>query len=155
MRRRPRPSTRTAASRADRADPLPDLDALYDDDEVPAALPRVWARALDAEPQAWPVWTHGDLHARNIVIADDGGLGAVIDWGDLGAADPAVDLSVLWTVLDPALHSAFCAGYGPVDGALHARARGWALIFGVIFAGLADDPGAVTIGERTLLRLQD
>jgi aminoglycoside phosphotransferase (APT) family kinase protein len=141
---------------AEREDPLPALAALHGG-TPPRPLGRVWARALEAEaiaPAAHRVWTHGDLHARNILVAADGGLAGVLDWGDVGAADPAVDLSLLWTVLDPAQHGLFCGGYGPVDGPLLARARGWALAFATIFAGLTDDPGAVAIGRRTLAQLQ-
>lgn len=138
---------------AAREDPLPALQALHDG-AAPRALTRVWRRALAAEAPGPPVWIHGDLHARNLLVAPGGGLAAVLDWGDLGAGDPAVDLSVMWTVLEPADHGTFCAGYGPVDGPLLARARGWALVFGVVFAGLAGDPGAVALGRRTLARLQ-
>lgn len=140
----------------EREDPLPALAALGDGD-VPQPLRRVWARALEAEahaPASQRVWIHGDLHARNLLVTAGGGLAGIIDWGDVGVGDPAVDLSAMWTVLDPAQHGPFCAGYGPVDGPLLARARGWALAFGVIFAGLQDDPGAVTLGRRTLARLQ-
>ncbi len=78
---------------------------------------------------------------------------AVIDWGDMAGGDPAVDLSVLWTLLDPSEHQAFCSAYGPVEGHLLVRARGWALVFGVIFAGRPEDEGAVRIGTGTLERL--
>jgi aminoglycoside phosphotransferase (APT) family kinase protein len=138
---------------AAREDPLPALQALHDSG-LPGALARTWHRALEADAPGLPVWIHGDLHPRNLLVAPDGGLAAILDWGDLGAGDPAVDLSLLWTVLDPADHGVFCAGYGSVEGPLLARARGWALVFGAIFAGLTGDPGAVAIGRRTLTRLQ-
>lgn len=138
---------------SERPDPLPDLDALYDG-APPRGLGRVWRRALAAPDTGWRTWTHGDLHARNLLVAPGGRLAAIIDWGDLGVADPAVDLSALWTVLDPGLHGVFCSAYGPVEGTLLERARGWALVFAAIFASLDDDPGAVAIGRRTLERLQ-
>lgn len=138
---------------AERPDPLPALTALHDG-AVPRPLQRVWRRALAAGPPGPLAWTHGDLHARNVLGAPDGSLVAIIDWGDVGAGDPAVDLSALWTVLHPADHTAFCSTYGPVDGPLLDRARGWALVFGTIFAGLAEDPDAVALGRRTLARLQ-
>lgn len=140
---------------AARPDPLPALGALHAG-AVPRPLQRVWRRALAAAPPGPPTWTHGDLHARNVLGAPDGGLVAVIDWGDLGAGDPAVDLSALWTVIHPADHTVFCSTYGPVDGPLLDRARGWALVFGTIFAGLDQDqdPDAVALGRRTLARLQ-
>jgi aminoglycoside phosphotransferase (APT) family kinase protein len=131
-----------------RPSPLAGLQRLFDG-APPAALGRVWARGLAAPVPSQRRWVHGDLHARNLVV-DDGELRAVIDWGDLAGGDPAVDLSVLWTVLDPSEHSAFCEEYGPVEGDVHARARGWALAFAVIFAELREDPVAVRIGQRAL-----
>ncbi|MCW3041199.1 MAG: serine/threonine protein kinase [Solirubrobacterales bacterium] len=140
---------------AGRPDPLEALEALCDR-EAPRPLTRCWRRALAAAPAPTTLrWIHGDLHARNLIVAADGGLAAIIDWGDVAGGDPAVDLSVLWTVLEPGLHGAFCAGYGPVEGALLDRARGWALCFGVIFAALEDDPDAAALGRLTLTRLQE
>lgn len=149
------PSPYRGVPLAEREDPRPALDGLHDG-SAPSALHRIWTRALAAEeaaPRSHPTWIHGDLHARNLVLSDGGELRAIIDWGDLGAGDPAVDLSVLWTVLEAGLHTSFCAGYGPLDGVLLARARGWALVFGVIFAGIEGDDGAAAIGRRTLQRL--
>jgi aminoglycoside phosphotransferase (APT) family kinase protein len=82
--------------------PLRDRDAavvqrLGDRDRYPraAALRAIWAQALAAK--AWdgpPMMLHGDLHPGNILLADDGSLAGVIDFGDVGAGDPAVDLAV-------------------------------------------------------------
>jgi aminoglycoside phosphotransferase (APT) family kinase protein len=136
---------------AERPSPLDALHRVFDG-APPRTLLRIWERALHAPVPGHRWWIHGDLHARNLVM-DGTVLEAVIDWGDMAGGDPAVDLSVLWTVMDPVEHTAFCAAYGPVDGDLLLRARGWALLFGALFATMDDDPGMQAIGRRTLGQL--
>ena len=76
---------------------------------------------------------HGDLHARQLLIAD-GRLGGVIDWGDAHLGDPAVDLAVAHALLPPDARAAFLAAYGEVEPetwklarlrALHVSAALW------------------------------
>jgi aminoglycoside phosphotransferase (APT) family kinase protein len=101
------------------------LAALGDRLDVDAAA-AVWEEALGAP--AWdrpPVWIHGDLDARNLLVAD-GRLRAVIDFGCLGAGDPACDVMVAWKLLRPAERRLFRDALA-VDEATWARARGWAL----------------------------
>jgi aminoglycoside phosphotransferase (APT) family kinase protein len=38
---------------------------------------------------------HGDVHAMNIMCSADGRLLAIIDWGDSGWGDPAVDFAAI------------------------------------------------------------
>ncbi len=90
-----------------------------------------WNAALRAP--AWEgasVWIHGDLHSGNLLAAH-GRLSAVIDFGCLGVGDPACDLMAAWTFLSAESREAFRAA-SPVDEATWARARGWALSFGLI-----------------------
>lgn len=117
-------------------------------------LDAVWQDALDAPPAPVRTWIHGDLHVRNLVCRH-GDLAAVLDWGDLCAGDPAVDLGVRWTVLDPATVDAFDAAYGPIDAALEARARGWAALFCAIVADTHrdDDPAWAALARGALERL--
>lgn len=49
-----------------------------------------------------PVWLHGDLHPAHVVVSD-GALAGVIDFGDMCAGDPAVDLAAA-RVLGPTRH---------------------------------------------------
>lgn len=87
---------------------------------------RAWEAAL-ALP-AWegqPVVVHADLHPLNL-IAQDGALAAVIDWGGFGAGDPALDLICAWTVLEAPGRAAFRQRLA-VDDATWAR--GWAYAF--------------------------
>ncbi|MBE1462190.1 aminoglycoside phosphotransferase family protein [Kibdelosporangium phytohabitans] len=98
--------------------------------DVPAAL-AVWDEALAAPGWDAPgVWLHGDLHSGNL-LAVDGRLSAVIDFGLLAVGDPAVDLMVAWTMFDEHARPAFRAATG-LDEATWVRGRGWALSFAVL-----------------------
>ena len=91
-----------------------------------AAVSAAWETAL--QTPAWtggPAWTHGDLLPSNI-LARDGRLAAVIDFGNMGIGDPAVDLIPAWTLFGPAGRAAFREAVGAEEGSW-ARARGFAL----------------------------
>jgi aminoglycoside phosphotransferase (APT) family kinase protein len=86
----------------------------------------VWEAALRAP--AWvrpPVWVHGDLDARNLLVRE-GRLSAVVDFGCLGVGDPACDVAVAWKVLSRETRADFRSALS-VDDATWARARGWVL----------------------------
>ena len=96
-----------------------------------APLTRAWNAALEIEP--WdkpPVWLHGDIHAGNL-LTEQGRLTAVIDFGGLGAGDPACDLMVAWNLLSAEARATFRSKL-TVDGATWGRARGWALSVAVV-----------------------
>lgn len=91
----------------------------------------IWALALEVpEWTGEPVWLHGDLHAHNL-IANDGQLSAVIDFGLLGVGDPATDLMVAWKMFDAEARAVFREAL-QADDATWTRARGWALYSGVV-----------------------
>jgi aminoglycoside phosphotransferase (APT) family kinase protein len=95
------------------------------------AVTAAWEGALEAP--AWdgpPVWLHGDLQSGNL-LAVDGRLSAVIDFGCLGVGDPACDVMVAWTYLSADTREAFRRAL-PVDDATWVRGRGWALSVGLI-----------------------
>jgi aminoglycoside phosphotransferase (APT) family kinase protein len=101
------------------------LESLRDEIDVEAAT-ALWDAALAAP--AWnrlPVWVHGDLQAGNL-LATGGRLSAVIDFGCLGAGDPAVDLLPAWNLFSGEAREAFRAELN-VDDATWARGQGWAL----------------------------
>ena len=94
------------------------------------AATMVWEAAL--QTPVWdkpPVWIHGDLYSGNM-LAIDGQLSAVIDFGGLGVGDPACDLLVAWLLFSAEMRNIFRATLS-VDDATWARGRGWALNFGV------------------------
>ena len=95
------------------------------------AVTAVWEAALQAP--AWrgpPVWIHGDLQSGNL-LARQGRLSAVIDFGCLGVGDPACDVMAAWMLLSAETRDVFRAAL-QVDDATWARGRGWALSVGLI-----------------------
>jgi aminoglycoside phosphotransferase (APT) family kinase protein len=72
-----------------------------------------------------PVWVHGDPAPGNL-LARDGRLSAVIDFGTLAVGDPAVDLIGAWTSLDPQGREVFRDKLG-VDDDTWLRGRVWGL----------------------------
>lgn len=143
---------------ADRRETVtPRLERLAGHPAVTAAVREAWQAGLDAAPAATACWVHGDLHARNVLVAS-GRLAAVIDWGDICRGDPATDLAAVWMLLDSAEVRRQCMshyrGAGPADW---QRARGWAVSFGTVLleTGLADNPRHAAMGETTLRRLAE
>ncbi|QUF05728.1 phosphotransferase [Actinosynnema pretiosum subsp. pretiosum] len=69
-------------------------------DEVDSvALQDIWSDAVNApEWEAPPVRLDGDLPPAN-VITNNGALTGVVDFGEMRAGDPAVDLSAAWKPL--------------------------------------------------------
>jgi len=105
----------------------------------PRLITAAWDRALAAPP--WdraPVWVHADLYPVNL-LARQHRLAGVIDFGGLGAGDPAIDLLPAWAWLTAPTRGLFRARVRP-DDATWARGRGWALSLGL---------GAVRYYRRT------
>lgn len=95
------------------------------------AVTAVWEEALGApEWDGPPVWIHGDLDARNLLVRQ-GRLSAVLDFGSLGVGDPATDVMVAWKALSAHTRKIFRTALA-VDDATWARARGWAVSQAVI-----------------------
>jgi aminoglycoside phosphotransferase (APT) family kinase protein len=106
------------------------LAELHETIDTDAAL-AAWESAL-ATPD-WdgpPTWLHGDLQAGNL-LAREGRLSAVIDFGCFGVGDPACDFMVAWTYFSADTRDVFRAAL-PIDDATWARGRGWALSIGLI-----------------------
>jgi len=127
-----------------RGDPLVDLDGdmrrmLDECREIDGlhldvdAAERGWDDAI-ALPAAHGVgeigWYHGDLLAENL-LAREGRLVAVLDFGALSVGNPAVDLAGAWELLDPAARITFREAVG-VDEEEWALARGWSLALAIM-----------------------
>lgn len=92
------------------------------------AAREVWQKAVAADPwRGAPQFVHGDLHPANVVVRD-GKLVGVVDFGDLGAGDPAADLSAAWILLPAGSADRFFEAYGRADESDMTRARGWAVM---------------------------
>lgn len=89
------------------------------------AAEEIWDRALRSSWDGRPVWFHGDIAAGNLLLKD-GALAAVIDFGTCGAADPACDLAIAWTMLTGESRAAFRDRL-QVDDGTWLRGQGWAL----------------------------
>lgn len=91
-----------------------------------APIRELWAHTL-ATP-VWsgkPVWVHGDPAPANL-LARDGRLSAVIDFGTLAVGDPAVDLIAAWSVFDADSRKVFRDKLN-VDDDTWTRGRCWGL----------------------------
>ena len=117
------------------------------------AVAALWKEAIAAPLWTGPaLWLHGDLHPANI-IARDGRLAAVIDFGDLTAGDPATDLATAWLTFDAAGRRAFVRELA-YDDATWSRARGWAVTMATaVLANSADAPAMRRIGLHALEQL--
>jgi aminoglycoside phosphotransferase (APT) family kinase protein len=106
------------------------IAALGDLIDAPAVT-AAWEAALAApEWDRSPVWVHGDLDLRNLLVAE-GRIVGVLDWNLICAGDPACDVKVAWAVLDAETRPVFRELLG-IDDATWARARGWALSHALI-----------------------
>jgi aminoglycoside phosphotransferase (APT) family kinase protein len=88
-----------------------------------SAVTVAWEAALAAP--VWdgpPLWVHGDLDSRNL-LALDGRLSGLVDFGGLGVGDPACDVSAAWKMFAGEPRELFRVEL-EVDDATWARARG-------------------------------
>ncbi len=96
-----------------------------------AAVTRAWEDALEAPSwQHPPVWIHGDLLAGNLLLQEKE-LIAIIDFGNLGLGDPAVDCITAWNLLDAKTRKVF-RDVLQIDDATWLRGRGWAMSVALI-----------------------
>jgi aminoglycoside phosphotransferase (APT) family kinase protein len=121
--------------------------------------PRVmalWRTALAAPIDVAPTWLHGDPHPHNVLVRD-GRITAFLDWGDMAQGDRASDLAAIWMLLPDRDARAEAMALCEASDATWARARGWAIWYGVtlLATGLANDPRMGTIAERIFARLDD
>lgn len=153
---------RAPASGTSRGAPVAALDALVREwiaalgDQIDVVrVTSLWEAALAAPP--WdrpPVWVHGDLDARNLLVRD-GRIAAVVDFGCLGVGDPACDVAVAWKLFPPGARDAFRNALS-VDDATWARARGWVVyqtVGALSYYRLETNPELFTEAQRWLAAL--
>lgn len=117
-----------------------------------ARVLETWRQAMDAPVDLPDTWLHGDIHPMNVIVRA-GRLAGIVDWGDCCAGDPATDLASAWFLFERAGN--VFATYGSLTPATRRRARGWAVLFGVLFldTGLHGDPRYGALGRRLLARV--
>lgn len=94
--------------------------------KVPMApLRALWDAACATRWERPGVFVHGDIAPGNL-LTQDGKLTALIDFGQLAVGDPACDLAIGWTSMDPATRAGFLAATW-FDAGTIARGRAWAL----------------------------
>jgi len=119
----------------------------YDADLLTGA----WETALHTP--AWPgppTWHHGDLQAGNL-LARNGRLAAVIDFGCMGVGDPACDVMAAWLYLSAETRPIFRDAL-QVDDDTWARGKGWALSMGLMALPYyrITNPVLAEIGRRAI-----
>jgi aminoglycoside phosphotransferase (APT) family kinase protein len=115
------------------------------------AVSALWTRLLATEPwQGRPVWIHGDLLRPNLLVRD-GRLSAVIDFGGIGAGDPAFDVIPAWSVFSRPGRSVFRAALD-VDDETWRRGRAYALHQALLIIPyyVETNPGFVALARRTV-----
>ncbi|MFI0370005.1 phosphotransferase [Actinomadura sp. 1N219] len=137
-----------AARTTGRLDALAELGVWERDPAVDAFLAAARERGV---PAGDPVIVHGDLHVRHLLLAPDGSVAGVIDWGDVCLADPAVDLSLAYAGFGGAARDALLAGYGlPVPPGREAAARTLALNLSATLAEYAASTGREALLAESL-----
>jgi aminoglycoside phosphotransferase (APT) family kinase protein len=97
--------------------------------------------------------THGDLYARHILVDERIRPTAIIDWGDVHFGDPAIDLTIAFSVIPPACRDTFFQAYGAVNEVALRLARYRAIYHSAMVAHYGQrigDAELVSIGLRGL-----
>jgi aminoglycoside phosphotransferase (APT) family kinase protein len=124
----------------------------------PRHAARVAAFLEEADPSPSPAprrLVHYDLGEEHVLVAEDGSrVTGILDWGDVGLGDPAVDFAGLWTWLGRPFVEAALRRYGlPTDAGLPERARACAVfasLSAVWYAVRANRPSHRESGLRGL-----
>lgn len=111
----------------------------------------LWAAAVAAPGPASAGWVHGDLTPMNLVQRD-GRLAGLLDWGEVGVGDPAVDIGHAWSLVAADDLALLLDAYGPLDRATRTRARGVAVLKCAAYAA-STDPALAALGRRGLATL--
>lgn len=102
-----------------------------------------WLALVEAAPlpTGRRVPVHGDLYTEHLLADSAGRIRAVIDWGDVHAGDPAVDLSFVFSLLPPAARGKFLERHGAVDEATLRLARARAVFHSTALTNFAAETG--------------
>ena len=116
-------------------------------------LRRTWATMQVLPRTARDVITHGDLIPGNVLVCD-GRLAGVLDVGDLGPADPALDLVGAWHLLEVGPRQVLRDDLECSDLEWE-RGKAWAFeqSMGAVWYYIESNPAMSLMGQRTLDRI--
>lgn len=116
-------------------------------------LRAVWAHLRSLPRRDADRITHGDLVPGNLIVRD-GRLVGVLDVGEFGAADPALDLVAGWHALDDDRRRRFRELLA-VDDLQWERGMAWAFqqAMGLVWYYETSNPTMSGLGRRTLERI--
>ncbi len=127
------------------------LGGFNSEDEL--AIERAFEAALNTRSAMHRTWVHGDLYPRHVIVQSDGEVSGIIDWGDLHVGDPALDVSIVFALLNPIDQEPFWSAYGNADPDLRIRAAFRALHYGIVlrsFGREASDEAIARTADRYL-----
>jgi aminoglycoside phosphotransferase (APT) family kinase protein len=128
---------------------LAEIEALW---QAPPSVAAILAEGEQLPPAELGAVVHGDLHVRQVLV-EGRRLTGVVDWVDVCRSDPAIDLSLLWSFLDPAQRPAFLEAYGAVTDEQLLRARVLALNLCAALAAQAHAQGLAAVEREALAGL--
>ncbi|WP_371786747.1 aminoglycoside phosphotransferase family protein [Streptosporangium subroseum] len=116
-------------------------------------LRRMWKNLRSLPREAADVMTHSDLIPGNVLVSA-GRLAGILDVGDFGPADPALDLVSAWHLLEAGPRQVLRRDLG-CDDLEWERGRAWAFeqAMGLVWYYLDSNPAMSRMGQRTLERL--
>lgn len=122
--------------------------------DVPG-LRRMWSGFRDLPREGDDVMSHRDLIPGNLLVSG-GRLAGVLDVGDLGPADPALDLVSAWHLLEAGPRQVLRAALGCGDLEWE-RGKAWAFqqAMGLVWYYIKTNPAMSQLGRRTLSRLTE
>ena len=98
---------------------LDEISAIW---PVPTTVAAILDEAERLPPADLSTVVHGDLHFRQVLV-DGRRMTGVVDWVDVCRSDPAIDLSMLWSFLEPSQRPAVIEAYGKLSNEQLLRAR--------------------------------
>jgi len=122
--------------------------------EVPR-LRAMWDRLRPLAPATADVMSHKDLIPANLLVRGQHIVG-VLDCGDFGPADPALDLVAAWHMLEgPLRDDVRSALDSPADEWLRGAAWAFVQAIGIVWYYRNTNPGMSALGRSTLERLME
>lgn len=124
--------------------------ALSQDTYDPILLTKIWEACLATDEWSGePVWVHGDLHGGNL-LAKNGRITAIVDFGLTGVGDPACDMMPAWTLLTSETRKIF-RSIVQATQATWIRGLGWSLSYIVAYPYYRNtNPGFANIARRAV-----